>query len=201
VSSSVDITQSKVLVVEGKDEVNFFVALIRFLNLSSIQVLNIEGKHKFKNKLKAVSITSGFSNVASLGIVLDADDNPSGTFQSVCSALKYSNLPIPNNPLESYGQNPKVSVMILPEPNATGMLEDVCLKSIESDIAMDCVNDFFNCLDDKDIKPKNASKAKVQVFLASKPETGIPLGIAAQKGYWPFKNAVFNQLKDFLHNV
>ena len=46
--------------------------------------------------------------------------------------------------------------------------------------------------------PNNLSKARVQAFLSSRIEPGKRLGEAAEAGYWPFNNPVFNPIKDFL---
>ncbi len=49
------------------------------------------------------------------------------------------------------------------------MLEDLCLKSVEDDPAMECVQEYFDCISDKlDDLPKNISKAKARAFLASR---------------------------------
>jgi len=43
------------------------------------------------------------------------------------------------------------------------------------------------------------SKAKVQVYLASKETVNISLGIAAQKKYWPFNNNKYDLIKLYLN--
>lgn len=49
--------------------------------------------------------------------------------------------------------------------------------------------------------PYNMAKAKVHTFLASRIEPDKRLGEAAQAGYWPFNDPVFDPLKNFILNL
>lgn len=92
--------------------------------------------------------------------------------------------------------------MILPKPNAHGMMEDLCLESVSQDPAMLCVDGYFECLHKHGIPSSaNISKARVHTFLASRQEAGLRLGEAAQKGYWPWNNEAFEQVKEFLIKI
>jgi len=65
-----------------------------------------------------------------------------------------------------------------------------------------CVDKYFECISKLGIEmPHNMSKAKVKAFLASRPEICPYLGVAALKGYWPFNNDVFNDIKEFLRGL
>jgi hypothetical protein len=140
-----------------------------------------------------------FSNIISLGVVRDADTDSDSAFQSIRSALESVNLPVPKKQLEPIGNKPKVSVMILPGEGKPGMLEDLCLMSVSLDPSMACVHEYCQCIQQKGLSmPKNLSKSKVQVFLASREETGKRLGEAALAGYWPLDNESFDNVKKFL---
>lgn len=194
----------KILAVEGKDEQNFFEALIHNLGLTDIDVLDICGKTQFKNRLWALVNTSNFSAVTSLGIVRDADNNPTQAFYQICSALRHSQLPVPAAPWVILAGVPNVVIMIMPGPNQQGMIEDLCLSSVATQPEMQCVTGYFNCLATNQITPLNTqalSKAMVQTYLASKPITGLSLGLASFRGYWPFNNAVFNLVKNTLRSL
>jgi hypothetical protein len=163
------ITQPKVLLVEGKDERYLFTRLITDLALTNIEVRDIGGKTKFRDRLEALMKISGHENITSVGILRDADTNPDGAFQSVCDALQKAGLPRPIAPLQPVGDAPQVTIMILPGGESPGMLEDVCLESVVDDPAMPCVDEFFQCLGEQ-IKalPRNLAKARVRAFLASR---------------------------------
>lgn len=196
------ITQPYVLVVEGDEEKFFFEAFMNYLGLVQIQILPIGGKTELQKNLGTLLVTSGHENMLSLGVVRDADLNSASAFQSVCYALKAVGLPVPTRPLVTTGQNPRVTVMILPAEGISGMLEDLCLKSVDGDPAIPCVEQYFQCLQERAVPlPRNMSKAKVQVFLASREEAGKRLGEAAHAGYWPFGDNAFGAMKDFLQEI
>lgn len=144
----------------------------------------------------------GFDGVVSFGIAIDAEKDADRAFQSVRGALQQANLPVPESPLRPVGQKPQVCVLIIPPDAKKAAIEDLCLRAVESDEAMDCVDAFFSCLNNLDIKlSDNIAKAKAQVFLASRPTAGISIGVAAKKGYWPWNNSAFNSVKRFLQIV
>lgn len=196
------VTQPAILIVEGIEDQQFFEALIQHLRISEIQVMPIGGKTQLSDQLAALRTVEGFSAVRSLGIVRDADNDFKAAFQSVRHALQDADLPVPDRPLGSAGEKPSVTVMILPDNNTPGMLEDLCLRAVATDPAMICVEQYFECLKQQAISlPKNPAKAKIQAFLASRPEAGKRLGEAAQAGYWPWHSGAFEQVKDFLQKL
>ncbi len=196
------ILQPTVLIVEGKDEEQFFDALINYIGLKGIQILPIGGKTRLKYNLKALVSTTRFSEIKSLGIIRDANTNPDSAFQSVQKALQDSGLPVPSKALKPVGFKPRITVMILPDEKTPGMLEDVCINAVSNDPSFFCVEGYFKCLQQENFTlPRNLSKAKVQVFLASRPEAGKRLGEAAQEGYWPWDNNAFSKLKEFLLQI
>jgi len=200
---TVDITAPNLLVVEGKDEELFFGKLIRHLGLGKIQIVAIGGKQNLRPNLKILVKSPQFiDTVVSLGIVRDADDDPTAAFQSVRDTLKAVGLTVPENPLTPVGDNPQVSIMILPDARSSGMMESLCLRAVEKDHATLCVEQYFQCLQQQGLLlPRNMSKAKVQVFLASKPESGKRLGEAAEAGYWPWDDLAFEEVKNFLKQI
>jgi hypothetical protein len=196
---TIEITQPNLLVVEGREDELFFCALIEHLGLQNIQVMGIGGKTNLRRNLKALMLSPGFAEVVSMGVVRDADSNPEAAFQSVCDALRAVSLPAPECAWVPVGDSPHVSVAILPEADMPGMLEDLCLWSVVQDPAMFCVEQYFTCLQQAGLTlPDNMSKAKVQVFLASRRRPRLRLGIAAQAGYWPWDEGAFEQVRAFL---
>lgn len=197
--TTIEILKENLVLVEGHDEELFFEALVRHMGINSIQVLPIAGKDNLRPNLKMLVVSPRFSEVVSLGIVRDANNNPEGAFQSVCGALEIVNLPVPRVALLPTGRGPQVTIMILPDGNTPGMLEDVCLRTVGEDPAMFCVEEFFKCLQKRNVSmPRNNSKARVQVFLGSRLEAGKRLGEAAQAGYWPWDHIAVEQIKKFL---
>ncbi len=196
------ITEPNILIVEGDEDKMFFEALIQHLGLRRIQVMPIGGKTQLRPNLRSLCNLEGFpTRVRSLGIIRDADDDPQAAFQSVRGALQSVNLPVPDRPLVRVGSNPSVAVMMVPDINTPGALEDLCLQAVDNDRAKPCVEQYFDCLKQRGLLPKNISKAKIQAFLASRLEAGKRLGEAAQAGYWPWDSSAFDQLKKFLQII
>ena len=198
----IEIQKPTLLIVEGRDEEVFFEALVRNLGLDGVQAMPIGGKTKLRENLAALVRSPRFAEVASLGIVRDADDRPESAFQSVHDALQATGLPAPTGPMVPAGASPRVMVVILPAHNVAGMLEDLCLDAVSQDPAMQCVDQYFECLAQQDIpSPHNIPKARVQVFLASRAEAGKRLGEAAQAGYWPWDTEAFDSVKSFIEQI
>lgn len=199
---AVEIKQPNLLIVEGKEEEYFFEALTRALGLSNIQILPIGGKQQLRHNLKALKLSAGFPEVVAIGIVRDANADPRAAFQSIRDALQVASLPSAERPFVPAGESPRIIVMILPQEDTAGMLEDLCLRAVDSDPAMLCVDQYFQCLKDHDLSlPHNMAKAKLQAFLASRPEPGKRLGEAAKAGYWPWDNTAFDIVKRSLQQL
>lgn len=198
-----EITKPKLLVGEGIEEEQLFRELIKNIlpNNSDILITSYGGKYNLAKFLKALPLIPNFQELESLGITRDADNSIQSAFDSVCSALKNNNLPAPrklNNPT-AINNNLKVSIFFLPDNQKEGMLEDLCLQSVEDDLGMSCVDSYFECINNKARRqPKNMAKARLHAWLASKKISDKRLGEAAKAGYWDFENSAFNKLKNFI---
>lgn len=196
------ITQPKLLLVEGKSAKYFFIALLQHMALEGIMVYDFGGVSELKGYLKAVCRISQFTRmVKSIGIVRDAEKDADAAFHSVCSALSGASLPVPKQPTTQTDQTPKVNVMILPDPQTPGMLETLCLRSVENDPVISCIDPYFECVAKQTGAPSNIDKAKAQAFLASRPKPGLLLGEAASKGYWDWESVAFDNLKQFMRSL
>lgn len=208
-----ELSKAKQLLVEGTSDKYLFAAMLDELGVTEIEIHGYGGKPGLRGFLKAFIRTPGFDprdartagggttgGVSSLGIVRDADDDPGAAFQSVRDALLNVNLPAPDASGQvAEEENRRVSIMILPDNGGVGMLETVCLASVADDPAMECVDDYVECLRAKLAEmPANLEKARLQTFLASRRKPGLLLGQAAAKGYWQWDHAAFNEVKSFV---
>ncbi len=202
------IKKTKLLLVEGKDELNFFEELFKYIGKENIvQVINLEGKDNFKKKIPAFMNRPDFNKVEVLAVILDADKSCENTFKSITGTLKNVNLQPPKRPgnFSEAKERPKVGVFIMPDNGGKGMLEDLCLKAIkEKDReGMECVNKFLECAKKLQNPPEvhKSAKAKVQAFLSIMPEVPNSVGRAAQQKCWDFDSEELRPLKDFLHRL
>ena len=164
---------SRLLLVEGKEDKQFFIQLGYPSELPCI--LQYEGKNNLAGFLYQLIQNSNFKQVSQIGIVRDADYG-TDAFQSVRTAIKNANansprqLPVPKTVIEPSEGSPKVSVLILPSEERDGMLEDLVLDALNNDPITPCVNDFFTCLKDRkvEIVQERLPKARVRVFITGK---------------------------------
>lgn len=193
---------SKLLVVEGRDAVVFFEALLEHLQLSEIvEIRDMRSVGELTNRLHALKNMSGFAeNVISLGIIRDAEAKGiKPAFDSVCNSLRQNGFSVPTRPAEVADGTPRISVFILPNCQGAGMLEDLCLQAVAGDPAILCVEQYFECLRGQGLAlPNNLSKARVHAFLASRAKPDLLVGQAADTGYWNLDSPVYEPLKQFL---
>lgn len=195
----IEIKEEKIIVVEGKEDDQFFSALLNHLNLTGIQILPIGGKTTSRKNLKILKQAPNFTSVVSLGVVRDADEDVELAFQSVQDALRDTGLPFPPQVMATTDSNPKVTIMILPDGLRPGMLEDLCLASVANDPITNCIDQYFQCAKSQaGCLPNNMSKAKIHAFLASRSDPDKRLGEAAKAGYFLWDHQAFEPVKDFL---
>lgn len=203
---AITITEPSVVITEGDEDARFFRALAGHLAIHDLQIMGIGGKTKLTKSLKGLKVTPGYTEVISLGITRDADDDSEAAFASVCGALRAAALPVPSTPLSATADTPRVTVMILPETGRDGMLEDLCIASVADHPAMPCLEEYFDCIErnisEQDRPPERSmAKAKVHAFLASKREPDKRLGEAAEADYWPLDSPAYDEVKRFIELV
>ena len=187
------------LLVEGKDQLHFFEKYIEHLSLTDVQIQNFGGVDELRDFLLGFANMPNFQNVQSVGIVRDAETSADGAFQSVRASLKNAGLSVPDSPEEPSGTSPMVTVLILPGENRPGMLETLLCESFANTSVNRCIDNFFTCVNDlRDVSITKEDKARARVYLTTKPQPHVSVGVAAQKGYWDFEHGVFAAVRNFL---
>lgn len=180
---TVQITSRKLVVVEGKDDERFFGALLKQAGLADVQCIGLGGKGEIgkAERWRALAFSPGFAEIEALAIVRDADDDPQSAFQSVKDTLRNVNLPQPSAPFQVQQGTPRVCVIILPDAGSRGALEDLCLQALAQESVMQCVEQFWECVQQQgEHLPRHISKAKLHTYLSSRREPGRRLGEAAE---------------------
>lgn len=194
-----ELTKPKLLIGEGQDEVVFFGALLKHLGIDDVQVRDYRGKQKLGAFLDALRKLPGFTNLESLGITRDADLDAAGAFASVSNHLANCRLAAPASSGSIEGGTPRIGIMILPDGQQPGMLEDLFLEALRSGSLTQCIDQYFRCVEAVNgSSPKLISKARVHAWLSAQDPPDMRLGIAAQKGLIEWDNPSFDQLKNFL---
>ena len=200
-------TKAIQLLVEGKDQGNFFDELVKHLKIEDLQIQDFGGVNELKGFLGVMVKQSGFHDtVRMLGIVRDAETSAQGAFQSVQSSLRNAGLPVPAHPGEPAGAAPAVNVLILPGDGDHGMLETLLCRTF-ADTAVDrCIDDFFRCFETSEAgaeaRIRNPDKARAHAFLATREMPHVSVGVAARKRYWGnFDHDAFRRIRRFLSSL
>ena len=116
----------------------------------------------------------------------------------------------PDKPASFISGSPGIGAFVIPGGNNPGMLESLCLSTVESGESkslLECVDSFMDCVKKESVgntlykTPKNFNKARCRAFLAAM-EKDIPtLGIAAEKGYWDLSSSKLQPLLNFLNEL
>ena len=207
---------TKILLVEGNDDLRFFRAMSEYLAITDVAVSTYNGKSNLGNDLSERVRSPEFRAVSSLGIVRDADESSQSAFDSVIGSLQRAKLPTPNAanfPIERGGL--RISVLIVPPDYDSGELENVCLSSIEGTPDMQCVESYFDCLSNIGplISANHLAKARLHTYLAIGPvrttddgkitrrRPALRLGEAAEAGVWDWPGPAFEKVANFLRNM
>jgi len=217
----IEICKSKILIVEGTHEQNFFEKWLEMINRDDIQVMPIGGKTRLKNDFVILVKRPNFGDVASILIIRDADGDPKSTFESVCNVLRSVRvtdalknkeivLKIPENTWTfTKNTTPRVGIAILPAKDQMGALEELLLQTVPDD-PMTCksyqfIEDAIITLNETGYRCPPPSyrigKARVHAFLATFEEPDRNQGIAAKAGIWDFQHKSLYSLRTILEEL
>lgn len=192
-----------VLLVEGKDEELLLGLLLEPLGVHGIQIENVKGKDNFGNVIRALPDRPDFATkeVGILAVIRDADQNSDSAHQSLADHLANAGFPRPAEARKIEEGNPRNATFIIAKSDGTGMLEDLCLSSMEGAAGYDCLQPFFDCAASQDLRPSNLNKARVRAWLSLQHEWDLSVGEAARKGLWKLDHPAFSDLKEFLGKI
>ena len=164
----------RVVVCEGIEEERFFPRLLSIRNESTlsevIQFVNCGGKSNLESFLKSASGFTGFSQVNSIGIVLDADSQPGGaqpTFKKAQNAFRTIRFPVPTQLGKPEVVNGKMAnIWVMPNNQDDGELEDLCLAALANHDLMACVQQIEECVGRITRLPSKSAKSRLYTLLA-----------------------------------
>jgi hypothetical protein len=201
-SRSDPLSKPKLIVGEGIEEVFFFAALVNHLGLGDIQVEQYGGKRRLQLYVRELLVRPGYQSLASIGITRDTDSSVAQDFQSICGYLQSSGFVVPARAGLFGTGTPKVGVFLMPNNSDAGMLEDLCLASVQGDGSAPCLDEFFKCVRQQaGRQTAEQSKARMHAWLASQIKPDLRLGEAAKQSLFPWDAPVFQDLKQFLQNL
>ena len=167
---------------------------------SDVQIRNFGGTQDLREFLLAFKDLTRFSDIVKrVGIVRDAETDFDSALASVRSSFENANLPVPEFHGYFTNSSPAVGAMILPGENQNGMLETLLCMSISGCEIDDCINQFFECVEDKaGINIRRREKARARVYFATRLDPHLSVGVAAKRGYWNLNHGAFEGVRNFL---
>lgn len=101
-------------------------------DMSEIEVKQFRGINNIRNEMRVLPNVPGFSELRSILVVRDADDDIESAQDSVKDAFRLINLPIPQSEHEWFFKNTiKTGFLLMPscsDKSQPGALEDLCWK-------------------------------------------------------------------------
>lgn len=195
------IGESRLLLVEGDDDVNLVTALFMRRGVTGVQVEPTRGKDGLRDDLLAWTLNDDFGQVEWLGILQDGDDDPAGRFVSICGHLRSRGLAVPIVPWQSAGSGPRTMAAVVEAEGYGNDLEGLTIRALAEsrDVATPCVSALLRCVEDAGKPlPRQVSKAHMRAWLATVDPPTLPLARAAQRGLLPLDHPVFDQLASIL---
>ena len=168
----VELTADRLLLVEGKDEVNLLGKLIKNClkdDGQDIQILDVGSKDNFKPNLMGIKVAAqARPTLRSVGIIRDADCNAESSFISVYNSLRAVGYEPPAAHAEFSDATPSIGVFIVPDGSQPGAIETLCRRSVEGKAATECVDEYLECLKTrKGLRLKNEDKSFAHAYLAA----------------------------------
>ncbi len=170
--------KTRLMLVEGKEDQEFFIQLATHMNVIDgwpLHIEQVEGKGNFGEFLRGLMRHPKLKQLSAIGIVRDADFE-GNAFQSVQDTIRSANernprqLPVPQSELEMSEGTPNTIVLVLPSGEREGMIEDLVMDVFDKDPVSKCVDKYFSCLRKKHIaiSQERFPKARLRTFITGK---------------------------------
>lgn len=178
----------QVLLVEGKNDLHVFANI--FMNHGVKESFKAEDKEG-DSIYKSIPIYLK-TDIKTIGIVVDADENLDGKWSKLQSIFTKSGYQFPESPNQSgtiinKEDFPKVGIWIMPDNNEKGMLEDFIKQLVpDDDRLMKYVEESLLNIESSKVqkyKEVHKSKARIHTWLAWQETPGSPMGLAIKKTY------------------
>ena len=173
------------LFVEGKDDEAVIGLLLRHLGVECVQIFNAKGKDRIRDVVNAFVVSPGFDDmVQGVAILRDADADPAGALRSCQDSLKEI--------------SKRTGVFLLPG-DGPGVLEDLCLRTLQGRTELECVDRYLECLGANGIALRKAPKFRMRALLTAVDDgKSRDTEWAAVQGLLDPAHAAFGPLREFL---
>ena len=196
------------LLVEGKDDQHVIWALCeRFKIKETFNIIALEG---IDNLMEDLWVRPQQSNLARLGIIVDADTDIKARWNQLRKRLEKSGYSIPNKPalegtIITANRLPTLGIWLMPNNQLPGMIEDFIRFLVpENEESLALAEETITTLEERSLQqyiPNHRAKALIHTWLAWQEDPGTPLGQAITKRYLTTDTALASQLVHWLNRL
>ena len=191
---ALSITQPKLILGEGIDEVRFFKALLAHLGIVDIQVTDYGGKTKLSDFLQTLPAVPGFTQLRSLMVTRDADASYAAAYQSVCDGLKNAGFPDPSKSVLFRLASQRFTFTSCRTIRMPGVWKTFVSPRFILIRDFMCGSLFSVCSASRRSKSDSFGKGSPSCLAGFPNHPDRRLGEAAEKGYWPWMVQAFQPL-------
>lgn len=207
--NSTRIKSNRILMVEGNHDEQFFEKLLDYMGFGKgdIQIIIAEGKGNFGPMIKLLSNPISPKKITRIGFVrdADADEHPAhSAFQSICSHLEKNQLPVPKTMSEVTEGDPQCGIFIMPDNESGGMLESLCLESIQNQVILEAIDQYMRAVEKNDAEmygKLNQPKSRILTYLAGRHPYSNTVGLGAKQEHFDLSHECFDCVKHFLNRL
>lgn len=196
-----------ILIVEGYSDLQFYAAFLHHIGrYKGVYFKEFKGKSNvLKRETLGDYITPKLlAEKKSVGILIDADENPAGTARSVKEHLHAIT---GRDITEGQWQEgePRLGFFMAPDPQTKGEIETLAWSAFPADASHDgmkaAVREYLAKLESLGWKSHSPDKGNVGAYLAAAYDEDPRLGPGAREGKFPFDSPGFSRLRKFLEGL
>ena len=189
------VDKKKIILVEGEDELYFFIHLLEYKKISDIFVESFKGKDKLTTHIETLIKRDGFDDVTSIIIFRDSDDSSKSASDSINYSLRKNDLITTNiEPFKmNEHNNKKIGFGLFPgvDENGvlinTGTLEHLCLNLFRDNTNNTIIKNYLDDFQEKNGKFKCLHKNELHaLFSFTDKYVGSKIGETAKFGGFDF---------------
>lgn len=203
-------SRSRELFVEGSDDQHAIGHLLVRRGVDPLAIPAFKESGSKKEVLRAIPVAVRASTGGSVGFVLDANDDPQATWESVASRLRGvgveppTGIPAGGFAGESKNYGTRVGVWLMPDNRRTGALEAFLQDLIdEGDTLLPLAEDATRRAKELGARfgSTAALKAVLHTWLAWQKEPGRPYGVAIKARYFGAESAAADEFLTWFEQV
>lgn len=100
--------------------------------------------------------------------------------------------------------NPQCGIFIMPDNESGGMLESLCLESIQNQVILESIDQYMRAVEKNDAEmyaKLNQPKSRILTYLAGRHPYSNTVGLGAKQEHFDLSHECFDCVKHFLNRL